>query len=226
MRLTTKLSRAVRLSLVKLPFSANYGGAGAETRQTLLHRPRRLHARPEELCVRVTGVGSEDAVSDLALQTLVSIRLEIGDGGGFEVSEACISALKGLIELICGNLDSVIQSLPQVKDFCDPNNLGACNMTSDKVAITAACALGQLEAHMGNFSDAEEILSAALKKMEEHFRLVPSYEQALMDVRKQIEREWSAFRYVKKKQRPKHSPKKTLANNLERCHHITVLSLC
>ncbi|GER28586.1 tetratricopeptide repeat protein [Striga asiatica] len=152
------------------------------------------------------------AVADLALQTLETIRLEIGDGGGFEVLEARIRALKGLIELICGNLDSaqsifegahgegyfvgnanaalcygeylhgtrkfssakklyttVIQSLSQIKDFSDPNNFGACNMTSEEVSIAAACALGQLEAHMGNFSDAEEILTAALKKMEEHF---------------------------------------------------------
>ncbi|KAK6120342.1 hypothetical protein DH2020_046033 [Rehmannia glutinosa] len=135
------------------------------------------------------------AVADLALQILGSIRLEIGDGGGFEVLEARIKALKGLIELICGNLDSgnaalsygeffhgtrkfssakelyskVIQEMSEIKDFCDPNNLGACNMTSEEVAIAAACALGQLEAHMGNFNDAEEILTAALKKMEERF---------------------------------------------------------
>ncbi|KAI3474114.1 hypothetical protein Pfo_028902 [Paulownia fortunei] len=155
----------------------------------------------------------EDAasvVADLALQVLGSIRIEIGDGGGFEVLEARVKALKGLIELICGNLDSaqslfegvqgerffignavlsygeflhgmrkfsiakelyqkVIQAMSEIKDFCDPNNLGACNMTSEEVAIAAACALGQLEAHMGNFNDAEEILTAALKKMEERF---------------------------------------------------------
>ncbi|KAL0451127.1 UNVERIFIED_CONTAM: hypothetical protein Slati_1669100 [Sesamum latifolium] len=62
-----------------------------------------------------------------------------------------------------------IQAVSEIKDLGDPNNLGACNMTSEEVAIAAACALGQLEAHMGNFNDAEDILTAALKKMEERF---------------------------------------------------------
>lgn len=42
-----------------------------------------------------------------------------------------------------------IQAVSEIKDLGDPNNLGACNMTSEEVAIAAACALGQLEAHMG-----------------------------------------------------------------------------
>ncbi|KAL0309889.1 UNVERIFIED_CONTAM: hypothetical protein Sradi_5931200 [Sesamum radiatum] len=135
------------------------------------------------------------AVADLALQLLGTIRMELGNGGGFEVLEARIKAVKGLIELICGNLDTgnatlsyaeflhgtrkfstakelyqkTIQAVSEIKDLGDSNNLGACNMTSEEVAIAAACALGQLEAHMGNFNDAEEILTAALKKMEERF---------------------------------------------------------
>ncbi|KAH6762076.1 hypothetical protein C2S52_019509 [Perilla frutescens var. hirtella] len=150
------------------------------------------------------------AVADLTLQALGSIRHEIGDGGGFEVLEARIKALKGLIEFICGDLESaqsvfegvkserlfsgnaalsygeflhgmrrfstakelyqkIIQTMSEIKDFGDPNNFGACNMRSQEVAIAAACALGQLEAHVGNFGDAEEILTTALKQMEEHF---------------------------------------------------------
>ncbi|KAL0375235.1 UNVERIFIED_CONTAM: hypothetical protein Sradi_3439200 [Sesamum radiatum] len=150
------------------------------------------------------------AVADLALQLLGTIRMELGNGRGFEVLEARVKAVKGLIELICGNLDTAqsifegvqgerffignaalscaeflhgtrkfstakelyqkaIQAVSEIKDLGDPNNLGACNMTSEEVAIAAACALGQLEAHLGNFNDAEEILTAALKKMEERF---------------------------------------------------------
>lgn len=45
-------------------------------------------------------------VADLALQILGSIRVEVGDGGGFEVLEARVKALKGLIQLICGNFES------------------------------------------------------------------------------------------------------------------------
>lgn len=43
----------------------------------------------------------------------------------------------------------VIQSMSDIKDFGDPDNLGACNMTPQEVAIAASCALGQLEAHVG-----------------------------------------------------------------------------
>ncbi|KAH6836267.1 Tetratricopeptide repeat superfamily protein [Perilla frutescens var. hirtella] len=63
----------------------------------------------------------------------------------------------------------IIQTMSEIKDFGDPNNFGACNMRSQEVAIAVACALGQLEAHVGNFGDAEEILTTALKPMEEHF---------------------------------------------------------
>ncbi|KAF5176265.1 Tetratricopeptide repeat (TPR)-like superfamily protein [Thalictrum thalictroides] len=42
-------------------------------------------------------------------------------------------------------------------------------MVPVEVLLGATCALGQLEAHSGNFSDAEEILTRALTKAEEHF---------------------------------------------------------
>ncbi|XP_057794995.1 uncharacterized protein LOC131011224 [Salvia miltiorrhiza] len=150
------------------------------------------------------------AVADLALQILGSIRHELGDGAGFEALEARIKALKGLIELICGDIECaklvfegvpreglsnanaalsygeflhgmrkfsaakemyqrVIQATSDIKDFGDPNNLGACNMSPREVAIAAGCCLGQLEAHAGHFGDAEEILTTALKQVEEHF---------------------------------------------------------
>ncbi|CAN1849776.1 hypothetical protein LINPERHAP1_LOCUS39534 [Linum perenne] len=39
-------------------------------------------------------------------------------------------------------------------------------MASDQVQLAATCALGQLEAHMGKFGDAEETLTKALNKAE------------------------------------------------------------
>ncbi|KAL8526887.1 hypothetical protein ACS0TY_015943 [Phlomoides rotata] len=156
----------------------------------------------------------QDDVASLGLevvsQFLGSIRQEIGGGGGFEVLEGRIRTLKGLIELLSGNLESaqsifegveveryfsgnaalscgeylhgkrefssakelyrkVIQAMSDFQDVGDPNNLGACNMTSEEVGIAASCALGQLESHLGNFIEAEEILTTTLKKTEEHF---------------------------------------------------------
>ncbi|KAL6508002.1 hypothetical protein OROGR_024197 [Orobanche gracilis] len=46
------------------------------------------------------------AVADLALQVLGSTGQEIRDMGGFAALEARLKALKGLIELICDNVDS------------------------------------------------------------------------------------------------------------------------
>ncbi|KAH9672421.1 hypothetical protein KPL70_017715 [Citrus sinensis] len=63
----------------------------------------------------------------------------------------------------------VIEVLAEQKDFSDMNTLGSCNMALEEVALAATFALGQLEAHMGNFGDAEEILTRTLTKTEEVF---------------------------------------------------------
>ncbi|KAK4582074.1 hypothetical protein RGQ29_025302 [Quercus rubra] len=63
----------------------------------------------------------------------------------------------------------VIQGASENKDFSDMHAFAACNMSSEEVLLAATCALGQLEAHMGNFGDAEDILTRALSKTEGHF---------------------------------------------------------
>ncbi|KAM5560182.1 hypothetical protein ABKV19_021376 [Rosa sericea] len=63
----------------------------------------------------------------------------------------------------------IIQNDSRNEEFSDPSALAAGNMSSDKVLLAATCALGQLEAHSGNFGDAEEMLTRALTKTEEHF---------------------------------------------------------
>nr|XP_023919341.1 uncharacterized protein LOC112030897 isoform X2 [Quercus suber] len=63
----------------------------------------------------------------------------------------------------------VIQGASENKDFSDLHAFAACNMSSEEVLLAATCALGQLEAHMGNFGDAEDILTRALSKTEGHF---------------------------------------------------------
>ncbi|OVA17812.1 Tetratricopeptide repeat-containing domain [Macleaya cordata] len=63
----------------------------------------------------------------------------------------------------------VIQGVPETESFVDPSSVATCNMVSTEVLLGANCALGQLEAHSGNFTDAEEILTRALTKAEEHF---------------------------------------------------------
>ncbi|XP_019187368.1 PREDICTED: uncharacterized protein LOC109181871 isoform X2 [Ipomoea nil] len=49
------------------------------------------------------------------------------------------------------------------------HQLSACNMNFEDVILGATCALGQLEAHLGNFDKAEKMLTEALVKAEETF---------------------------------------------------------
>ncbi|XP_052171792.1 uncharacterized protein LOC127787813 [Diospyros lotus] len=158
-------------------------------------------------------LGQDDTASVLAevcSQLLDTVKLEIGGGYGFEVLEARTKAIKGLVELVRGNLNSaeaffvgaennksfagnitlsygeflhvkrnfimakelyekVIQGMSEKTDSTDPYYLASCNMASEDVLLAATCALGQLETHLGNFADAEEILTTALTRTEQHF---------------------------------------------------------
>ncbi|KAJ4969699.1 hypothetical protein NE237_002798 [Protea cynaroides] len=64
-----------------------------------------------------------------------------------------------------------IRGVSETRPFVDPFALSTCNMLPEEVLLGATCALGQLEAHGGNFGDAEEILTRALKEAEERFGL-------------------------------------------------------
>ncbi|CAH1428455.1 unnamed protein product [Lactuca virosa] len=65
--------------------------------------------------------------------------------------------------------ENVIKGIPENKDYSDPYNLAVGNMVWEDILLAATCALGQLESHMGNFGDAEEILKRALTVTEERF---------------------------------------------------------
>ncbi|KAK9069309.1 hypothetical protein SSX86_013425 [Deinandra increscens subsp. villosa] len=64
---------------------------------------------------------------------------------------------------------NLIKGIPESIDYSDPYNLAAGNMARDDILMAATCALGQLESHMGNFEDAEKILTRALTLTEERF---------------------------------------------------------
>ncbi|KAM2954478.1 hypothetical protein FF1_032749 [Malus domestica] len=64
---------------------------------------------------------------------------------------------------------NVIQGGSKNEELGNSNALAACNMSAEEVSLGATCALGQLEAHLGNFADAEEILTKALTITEERF---------------------------------------------------------
>ncbi|CAI0471862.1 unnamed protein product [Linum tenue] len=139
-------------------------------------------------------LGNDDASSVLADKCLELLEKDelASTSAGFEVAEARAKALKGFVEFVRGNFQagsaalsygeflhatrnfSMAKELYQKvtegeagnKGFNDINALAACNMASDQVQIAATCALGQLEAHIGKFGDAEETLTKALNKAE------------------------------------------------------------
>ncbi|KAK1426999.1 hypothetical protein QVD17_15681 [Tagetes erecta] len=150
---------------------------------------------------------TSSVIADDCLKDLDANKPELGCG--FELLDARVRALKGLIELGRGNVDSsqtcfkgvennsgagndalsyaeflhatrdlstakelyqnVIKGIPESKDYSDPYNLAAGNMAREDILMAATCALGQLESHMGNFDDAEKILTTALTMTEERF---------------------------------------------------------
>ncbi|XP_042384191.1 uncharacterized protein LOC121976192 isoform X1 [Zingiber officinale] len=57
----------------------------------------------------------------------------------------------------------------ETKKTSSMSYLASTNMVPEEVTIGAACALGQLLSHSGNFAEAEEQLTKALVKAEEHF---------------------------------------------------------
>ncbi|KAI4354536.1 hypothetical protein L6164_003388 [Bauhinia variegata] len=149
----------------------------------------------------------DDISSVLADKCLEQVeKQEAGSNGkGFGAINVRAKALKGLVELINGNIESaeaffrgpheeilcngsvalsygellhakqnfslakeVYQSVIQ-GDYGNKDVLAAGTMTLEGLMVGAMCALGQLEAHLGNFGDAEELLTKALTKAEECF---------------------------------------------------------
>ncbi|XP_077216582.1 tetratricopeptide repeat (TPR)-like superfamily protein isoform X2 [Tasmannia lanceolata] len=147
-------------------------------------------------------------LADKSLQLLRN-RPSVGDNV-FELLQLRSKAIKGLVDLVQGNLKSADScfgaceyndSLPDkgcsgnvalshgeflhstgnfslAKDFyqkalqvpaSEASALAAANMVPEEVSLGAMCALGQLATHSGNFQDAEETLTKALTKAEEHF---------------------------------------------------------
>ncbi|KAJ8754143.1 hypothetical protein K2173_002042 [Erythroxylum novogranatense] len=157
-------------------------------------------------------LGRDDTSSVLANKCLEILESEEFKSSGvdFDVAHARGKAVKGLVELVLGNLESaesyfqgfeeskacvgtaalsygeflhatqnfqsakdlyqkVIKRMTEKNEFSDIHAVAACNMNTHEVLLAANCALGQLEAHMGNFGDAEETLTRGLSKAEHYF---------------------------------------------------------
>lgn len=63
----------------------------------------------------------------------------------------------------------VIEVGSEVKDSSEQCPLAGGNMSPMDVLVAATCALGQLEGNLGNFAEAEDLLTTALTKTEEYF---------------------------------------------------------
>ncbi|KAJ8748294.1 hypothetical protein K2173_001713 [Erythroxylum novogranatense] len=78
---------------------------------------------------------------------------------GFQENKACVG--EHLFHLNCCFIIWRILACHiefSISKFFDIHAVATCNMNTQEVLLAANCALGQLEAHMGNFGDAEETL--------------------------------------------------------------------
>ncbi|KAJ8636693.1 hypothetical protein MRB53_010960 [Persea americana] len=94
------------------------------------------------------------------------------EGNAIEDLYIQANAIKGLVELVKGNIVSAELHfrMCQFNDLLEDKwYMGNVALSLGKVSLGAICALGQLATHSGNFTDAEEILTKALTKAEEHF---------------------------------------------------------
>ncbi|XP_050940184.1 uncharacterized protein LOC103486372 isoform X3 [Cucumis melo] len=138
---------------------------------------------------------SSSAIANKCLQLFKNG--ELADDGNSEVLRARVKAVKGLVELVQNNLDAaeslfegfqtiercagknfsaakevyqrVIEVGSEVKDSSEQCALAGGNMSPMEVLVAATCALGQLEGNLGNFAEAEDLLTNALTKTEEYF---------------------------------------------------------
>ncbi|GFY93234.1 tetratricopeptide repeat (TPR)-like superfamily protein [Actinidia rufa] len=119
-------------------------------------------------------LGQDDiasTVADVCRHLIDTIEIEIGVGG-FEVLDARIKAIEGIVKLVRGNIkkaEAFFQGAQEDKCCTGGFTSIACNMVSEEILLAATCALGQLEVHLGNFGDAEEILTRALTMAEKRF---------------------------------------------------------
>ncbi|KAA0044104.1 Tetratricopeptide repeat (TPR)-like superfamily protein, putative isoform 1 [Cucumis melo var. makuwa] len=82
--------------------------------------------------------------------------------GEFLVASQNFSAAKEVYQ-------RVIEVGSEVKDSSEQCALAGGNMSPMEVLVAATCALGQLEGNLGNFAEAEDLLTNALTKTEEYF---------------------------------------------------------
>ncbi|XP_072954002.1 uncharacterized protein [Typha angustifolia] len=74
----------------------------------------------------------------------------------------------GTFSLAKDQYERVLKAL-DTKDTNSSSYLASVNMVPDEVLLGATCALGQLLFHSGKFHEAEEVLTKALTKTEDHF---------------------------------------------------------
>lgn len=109
-----------------------------------------------------------------------SVELSLGgcqncnmEGGEDQIVTAALSYgeyshCTGNFSLAKDLYEKVLHAL-QTKDIADSSYLASTNMVSEEILLGATCALGQLLSHSGKFTEAEELLTTALTRAENHF---------------------------------------------------------
>ncbi|RYR15756.1 hypothetical protein Ahy_B04g072682 isoform D [Arachis hypogaea] len=141
-------------------------------------------------------LGQDDkasAIADKCVEVVEKQKTD-DDDEDFKALILRAKALKGLIELVKGSIESgtaalsygeflylkqnysmakevytsVLKGASDIKKFGNPY-LGACNMNLEGLMMGALCSLGQLETYQGNYGNAEKALTQALTLAEETY---------------------------------------------------------
>lgn len=141
-------------------------------------------------CLQLSGNGSEGSVKSQAKAVKGLVQLALGDLKSAEslfdgcqdcnlednkdqMGNACLS--NGEFLHATGNFsaaknlyDRILNEFVET-DITESSYLSSANMVSEEVLLGASCALGQLLSHSGKFGEAEDLLTKALTKAEQHF---------------------------------------------------------
>ncbi|KAF3793322.1 hypothetical protein EJ110_NYTH09728 [Nymphaea thermarum] len=147
---------------------------------TALDKAQLVHGLPfaslalREKCLQLLSEGSgADSLENEALQLrakalkgLVDLVLGTPESGRVALSYAEYLHATGNLFLAKEYYQKALLISP-TNGLAETSVLGALGM--DEVHLSANCALGQVATHTGKFKEAEEVLTGALKEVEEHF---------------------------------------------------------
>nr|GMC69342.1 putative tetratricopeptide repeat (TPR)-like superfamily protein [Ipomoea batatas] len=123
--------------------------------------PRRVFSDKSDLD-RSFNDDASSVIVNVCLRLLETIKIELGSAGFWGFGRSFERALKGLVELVRGDIKSAASFFPEVRD-------GDCSSLMYWINLLAIAALSLWRIPSPNFDKAEKMLTEALVKAGENF---------------------------------------------------------